>query len=63
MALRWAMTPTRPHVAMMVEASQIPQWPQPLLKYIHRAERTLPFTRRDEGMLLFWPVESAKSGR
>ena len=54
---------TRPHVAMMVEASQIPQWPQPLLKYIHQQNVTLPFTRRDEGMLLFWPVESAKSGR
>ncbi len=54
---------TRPHVAMLLEASNIPDWPAPLLRFMQGRQVTALHTRRDEGMLVFWPVENPKSGR
>ena len=54
---------TRPHVAMLVEAHHVPNWPAPLLSFIRQHQVAAPFTRRDEGMLVFWPVDNPKSGR
>lgn len=53
----------RPHVAMLVEASGVPGWPAPLLRFVQQRQVMAPHTRRDEGLLLFWPVENPKSGR
>lgn len=53
----------RPHVAMLVEAGNIPEWPAPLLRFMRQRQVMAPYTRRDEGMLVFWPVENPKSGR
>jgi purine catabolism regulator len=54
---------TRPHVAWLVEAANIPDWPTPLLKFIHEQGVNAPISRRDEGLLLFWPIDNPKSGR
>ena len=54
---------TKPHVAWMVEARGIPDWPGPLLRAISERKLHVPLSRRDEGILLFWPTENPKSGR
>ena len=54
---------TRPHVAMIVEASQAPNWPAPLLRFMQMRGIQAPYTRRDEGMLVFWPIDNPSSGR
>jgi purine catabolism regulator len=54
---------TRPHVAWMIEARGIPTWPAPLLRFIEDRQIHAPTGRRDEGILLFWPIDNAKSGR
>ncbi len=54
---------TRPHAAWMVEANKIPDWPAPLLDFVAEQGINAPFSRRDEGVLLFWPIDNAKSAR
>jgi purine catabolism regulator len=54
---------SRPHVAVLVEASQVPGWPAPLLRFLQQRNVAAPQARREEGILLFWPVEDPKSGR
>ena len=54
---------TRPHVAMLVEASHVPNWPAPLLRFMQVRNVQAPHTRRDEGLLVFWPIDNASSGR
>lgn len=54
---------SRPHVAMLVEGNNIPDWPTPLLRFMQQRQVMAPHTRREEGMLVFWPVENPKSGR
>ncbi len=54
---------TRPHVAVLADASSVPDWPAPLLRFMQQRQVMAPHTRRDEGVLFFWPVESPKSGR
>jgi len=54
---------TRPHVAMLVEASHVPDWPAPLLRFMQTHNVQAPHTRRDEGLLVFWPIDNASSGR
>ncbi len=54
---------TRPHAAWMVEATKIPDWPAPLLDFVAEQGVNAPFSRRDEGLLLFWPIDNAKSAR
>lgn len=53
----------RPHVAILLEAQGVANWPTPLLRFIQEQEVSPPSTRREEGMLIFWPTDSAKSGR
>lgn len=54
---------TRPHAAWLVEARGVPNWPAPLLRFLETCEVHAPHSRREEGMLLFWPIDNPKSGR
>lgn len=54
---------SRPHVAMMLEASQVPNWPAPFLRFMQVRGVQAPHTRRDEGILVFWPIDNPSSGR
>jgi purine catabolism regulator len=53
----------KPHVAMLIEATNVPNWPAPLLRFIQQQNVTAPYARREEGVLVFWPVDDPKSGR
>jgi purine catabolism regulator len=53
----------RPHVAWVIEAKGVPSWPIPLQRYIEGLNVTVPTSRREEGNLLFWPIDNPKSGR
>ena len=53
----------RPHAAWMVEARQIPDWPAPLVRFLEEKGVEAPLSRRDEGTLIFWPVDNPKSAR
>jgi purine catabolism regulator len=54
---------TQPHAAWMVEGRGIPDWPAPLLRFAEDHDVSLPYSRREEGLLLFWPIDNAKSAR
>jgi purine catabolism regulator len=54
---------TRPHVAWVVNAKYVPDWPAPLLRFIQESGCSVPLSRRDEGILLYWPSDDPKSGR
>ena len=54
---------TRPHVAWVVEVKGVPNWPTPLLRFMEAAQVNAPYSRRDEGHILFWPIDNPKSGR
>lgn len=54
---------TKPHVAWVVEATNVVDWPTPLLKFIHEQGVNAPVSRREEGILLYWPTHDPKSGR
>jgi PucR family transcriptional regulator, purine catabolism regulatory protein len=53
----------RPHVAWMIEGKNVPTWPAPLLRFLESLDITAPISRREEGHLLFWPIDNPKSGR
>lgn len=53
----------RPHVAWMIQTRNIADWPRPLLRFTHERGIVTPMCRRDEGHLLFWPIDNPKSGR
>ncbi len=53
----------RPHVALLIEASNVAGWPAPLTRFLQQHNVTAPYARREEGVLLFWPVDDPKSGR
>lgn len=53
----------RPHVAWMIEARGVVDWPQPLLRFLVDQDVNAPYSQRDEGILLFWPTDDPKSGR
>jgi purine catabolism regulator len=53
----------RPHVAWMIEARNLPNWPTPFLRFVESREVNAPYSRREEGLLLFWPIDNPKSGR
>lgn len=53
----------RPHVAWLIEARQIPSWPEPLMRFLDSLGINAPYSRREEGLLLFWPVDNPESGR
>ncbi|MBX3000238.1 MAG: helix-turn-helix domain-containing protein [Caldilineaceae bacterium] len=52
-----------PHAAWLIEAENIPDWPNPLFQFIHAQRAAIPTSRRSEGILLFWPLENPKSAR
>lgn len=54
---------SRPHVAVIVEARGIPTWPAPLIRFLESQQIHAPISRRDEGHLIFWPINDPKSGR
>jgi purine catabolism regulator len=54
---------TRPHAAWLIEVKGVPTWPQPLLRFIESLNINAPYSRRDEGYILFWPIDNAKSAR
>jgi PucR family transcriptional regulator, purine catabolism regulatory protein len=54
---------SRPHVAWLIEARGIPEWPIPLMRFVSERHVHVPSSRRQEGMLLFWPTDDPKSGR
>ncbi len=59
---------TQPHVAWIVDAKNVPEWPAPLLRFIKEQDCkgqdcNVPLSRREEGILLFWPHDDPKSGR
>ncbi|MBW7884175.1 MAG: helix-turn-helix domain-containing protein [Caldilineaceae bacterium] len=53
----------RPHVAMIIDAQDVPGWPAPLLRFVQQHHVAAPYARREEGILLFWPTDDPKSGR
>lgn len=53
----------RPHVAWMVDAANVPDWPIPLMKFIIDQGVNAPVSRREAGTLLYWPSDNPKSGR
>jgi PucR family transcriptional regulator, purine catabolism regulatory protein len=52
-----------PHAAWLIEAGNIPDWPNPLFQFIHSQRAAIPTSRRSEGILLFWPLDNPKSAR
>lgn len=54
---------TRPHVAWILEVQNVPSWPAPLLRFIEGLNINAPYSQREEGLLLFWPIDNPKSGR
>ncbi len=53
----------RPHVAWFIEAANVPEWPAPLLQYVEQLGVRAPYSRRDQGLLLYWPIDNPSSGR
>jgi purine catabolism regulator len=54
---------TLPHAAWMIEARMVPDWPAPFLRFVEENGVQAPFSRRDEGLLVFWPTDNPKSAR
>jgi purine catabolism regulator len=54
---------TRPHVAWVVDAKNVPAWPAPLLRFLESQGINALVSRREEGQLIFWPIDNPKSGR
>ena len=52
-----------PHAAWFVEAHDIPAWPKSLDDFIHSMDVSVPYSRRNNGILLFWPIDNARSAR
>ncbi|MFN8444217.1 MAG: helix-turn-helix domain-containing protein [Caldilineaceae bacterium] len=54
---------THPWVAWLVEVKNVSSWPAPMMRLIEERNLNIPYTRRQEGLLLFWPSDDPKSGR
>lgn len=54
---------TQPHVAWLIQANNVVDWPNILLRFLEEQDVAIPMTRREEGALLFWPIDNPKSGR
>ncbi len=54
---------TRPHAAWLVEARGIPDWPAPLTRFLREHNQHAPLSRREEGILVFWPADDPKTAR
>ena len=53
----------RPHAAWFIQTERIPNWPTPLLEFADRVHVRAPYSHRDEGLLLYWPIDNASSSR
>lgn len=53
----------RPHVAWMVQARGILDWPRPLVRFTQEFNVTTPMCVREDGHLVFWPLDNQNSGR
>ncbi len=53
----------RPHAAWMVQAKNVVGWPQPLIQYTQSLGVNPPTSQREDGLLLFWPLDNPRSGR
>lgn len=54
---------TRPHAAWFIQPERVPDWPAPLLEFVERMNVRTPYSRRDQGLLVFWPIDNPVSGR
>ncbi|MEM7125230.1 MAG: helix-turn-helix domain-containing protein [Chloroflexota bacterium] len=54
---------SRPHVAWMIQARNVTDWPRSLMRFINELGVNAPMCRREEGTLLFWPIDNPTSGR
>lgn len=54
---------TLPHVAWVMEAKNVPSWPAPLIRFMETLDVNAPNSRREDGHLLYWPIDNPKSGR
>ena len=52
-----------PHAAWLIETHGIIDWPSPLQRFAEERGVNIPFSRRESGHLLFWPLENPKSAR
>ena len=52
-----------PHAAWFIEARGVPAWPQPMVVFLDKMQVHAPYSRRDEGLLLFWPIDNPRSAR
>lgn len=53
----------RPHAAWVVHAKNIVGWPHPLLQYTQSLGVNPPISKREDGLLLFWPLDNPQSSR
>jgi purine catabolism regulator len=54
---------TIPHAAWFVEARNVPGWPRPLDDFTRKMGVSAPYSRRNNGILLFWPIDNDRSAR
>ncbi|MGB5052292.1 MAG: helix-turn-helix domain-containing protein, partial [Caldilineaceae bacterium] len=54
---------TQPHTAWLVDVQEAPDWQSILNQFLQNAKVAIPLSRRNEGVLLFWPGDNPKSGR
>jgi purine catabolism regulator len=47
----------------MVQGHNINNWPRPLIRFAEERGVNVPASWRDEGLLLFWPIDNPNSGR
>jgi purine catabolism regulator len=52
-----------PHAAWLIEAENVPDWPNQLFQFLNAQRTAIPASRRSEGILIFWPLENPKSAR
>lgn len=53
----------RPHAAWMLYANNIVDWPGPLTRFLNEMSVNTPMCNRDDGLLLFWPLDNPTSAR
>lgn len=52
-----------PHTAWLVDVQEAADWHGVLTQFLASRKEAIPISRRNEGVLLFWPGENQKSGR
>lgn len=54
---------SRPHTAWLVDVQEAADWHGVLAQFVASRKEAIPISRRNEGVLLFWPGDTLKSGR